>query len=96
MKSKKCQPKKDFGSRIILCPKKRSLLNIEFADVIHEMGKRVCLDKYNYFMRLNNPSQRRRGYKQVENKQKCRVSFSEEIGKNYPIVPPFGTFSRER
>ena len=51
--------KERFQVQNNIMSKKRSLLNIEFADVIHEMGKRVCLDKYNYFMRLNNPSQRR-------------------------------------
>ena len=71
--------KERFQVQNNIMSKKRSLLNIEFADVIHEMGKRVCLDKYNYFMRLNNPSQRRRDNEKVKNKQNFRVSSSKKI-----------------
>ena len=71
--------KERFQVQNNIMSKKRSLLNIEFADVIHEMGKRVCLDKYNYFMKLNNPSQRRRDNEKVKNKQNFRVSSSKKI-----------------
>ena len=37
-------------------------------------------------MRLNNPSQRRRGYEKETNEQNCRVSSSKKIRKIHPMV----------
>ena len=44
--------------------------------------------EYNYFMRLNNPSQMRKGYEQVKNEQ---IFFKKSSNG-----PPFGSFSREK
>ena len=54
--------------------------------------KCVCVYKYNYSMRLNNPSQRKTGYKQAENAKNFRVSSSKMIGKYHPMVPPLDHF----
>ena len=38
-------------------------------------------------MRLNNPTQRRRGYKKVKDKQNLRVSFNEKKRKTIQWYP---------
>ena len=59
------------------------------ADVIHEWGQNVSV----YIdMRLNNPSQMRKGYEQVKNEPNFRVSSSKKSSNG----PPFGSFSREK
>ena len=45
--------------------------------------------------RLNNPSQRRRGFEQVRDEQNITVSSSEKLGKNHPVVPPLDHFQGE-
>ena len=43
-------------------------------------------------MRMNKPTQKRRGYEQIKKKQKFGGSSSENIGKNHPMVPPLDHF----
>ena len=52
----------------------------------------MCLCKHNYFMGLNNPSQKRGGYEQV-NKQNCRAFSGKKWKKNSSNGPPFELFS---
>ena len=47
-------------------------------------------------MSLNIPSQRKRGYEQVKNKEKCRVISSNKMGKIPPMVPPLDHFEGEK
>ena len=42
------------------------------------------------------PSQRRSGYEKIKNKQNCRVSFGENMGKNLPMLPPLDHFQGKK
>ena len=45
---------------------------------------------------FDNPSLRKRKYEQVNNDPNIGVSSNKKMGKNTPMVPPFGSFSREK
>ena len=73
-----------------------SELNSDMTDVIHEWVPMCLSIQIRQFKRLDNPSQRRRSYNQVKNKQNCRVSSNHKIGKKTYNVPPFESFSMEK
>ena len=69
-----------------------SELNSDMTDVIHEQVPMCLSIQIRQFKRLDNPSQRRRSYNQVKNKQNCRVSSNHKIGKKHTMVPPLNHF----
>ena len=69
-----------------------SELNSDMTDVIHEWVPMCLSIQIRQFKRLDNPSQRRRSYNQVKNKQNCRVSSNHKMGKKHTMVPPLNHF----